>query len=117
GREAPELESLWSAIVEVAAIATLENSQRRRVRYGLLGQEDALGRIDVFVVAAGMRSSIRRGVKFARLDDPFDEFDHVLCTADDNPGFIAKLLLMDALEDKVPDLPASSIPHAVRQGV
>lgn len=117
GRDIPELQALWSAILEAVALAARPDGRAARVRYQLLVQEDELGRIDPFVVAAGLPSSGRRGAHFSRLDEPFDDFDHVLCAADGSTGLIAKLLLMDALEDKAPGFGASPIPRVVRQGV
>jgi hypothetical protein len=87
------------------------------VRYQLLGQEDDLGRVDLFLVAAGVRSGTRRGTQFTRLDDSHEDFDHVLCAADGTPSLIANLLLMNALEDKVQGLGGSPVTRAVRQGV
>jgi hypothetical protein len=117
GRDVPELEALWSAILEVAALAARPSGRAARVRYQLLAQEDELGRIDPFVVAAGVPTVAHRGAHFSRLDEPFDEFDYFVCAADGSTGLIARLLLMDALEDKVPGLDASPIPRAVREGV
>lgn len=57
------------------------------------------------------------GARFSRLDEPFDEFDHLVCATDGSTGLIAKPPLMEALEDKVPGLGASPIPRAVREGV
>lgn len=117
GRDVPELQALWSAILEAAALAARPDGRGARVRYQLLAQEDELGRIDPFVVTAGVPPGVRHGARFSRLDEPFDDFDHVLCATDGSTGLIAKLLLMDALEDKVPGLGASPIPRAVREGV
>ena len=99
-----------------AALARL-SSPPARVRYRLLAQEDDLGRIDPFVVVAGVLSSARGGVQFLRLDEPLDEFDQLVCATDGSTGSIAKLLLRDALKGQVPGLGSSLIPRAVREGV
>jgi hypothetical protein len=117
GRDVPELQALWSAILEAAALSTRRDGTAIRINYQLLAQEDELGRIDPFVVSAGLPPGPRRGAHFARLDEPFDNFDHVLCAADGTTALIAKLLLMDALEDKAPGLRTSPISRAVGEGV
>jgi hypothetical protein len=115
-RDIPELHALWSATLEAAAVAR-PLKRPARIRYRLLAQEDELGRIDPFVVAAGVLSGARGEVQFSRLDEPFDDFEHFVCAADGTTGLIAELLLMDALEGKVPGLGSSPIPRAVREGV
>lgn len=117
GRDAPELQALWSAILEAAALPTRSGIRGERVRYQLLAQENEFGRIDPFVVTAGVPPRVHHGARFSRLDVPFGEFDHFVCTSDGSTDLIAKLLLMDALEDKAPGLGASPIPRAVREGV
>lgn len=116
GRDVAELHALWSAILEAAALAR-PFSRPGRIRYRLLAQEDELGRIDPFVVAAGVLSGVRGEAQLSRLDEPFDEFDQLVCAANGSPGLIAKLLLENALGDKLSGLGSSSIPRAVREGV
>jgi len=117
GRDVPELQALWSAIIEATSLVDRPDRRYVRTRYQLLAQEDELARIEPFVVTAGVPSDTRHSAQFMRLDQPFDEFDHLVCATDGSIGLIAKLLLMDALEDKVPGLGASPIPRAVREGV
>jgi len=116
GRDVAELHALWSATLEAAALAR-PSSRPARLRYRLLAQEDELGRIEPFVVAAGLPSGPLGVVQFLRLDEPFDEFDQLVCATDGGTGLIAKLLLMNALGGKVSGLGSSSIPRAVREGV
>ena len=116
GRDIPELQALWSAILEAAVLAPA-SARPTRVRYRLFAQEDELGHIDPFVVAAGVPFGARGGAQFTRLDEPFDDFDHLVCAADGSTGLIAKLLLMEALEGKLPDFVASPLPRAAREGV
>ncbi|BAH40612.1 MAG TPA: hypothetical protein DGD08_04025 [Gemmatimonas aurantiaca] len=117
GRDVPELQALWSAILEAAALADRRDSGDVRIRYRLLAQEDELGRLEPFVVTAGVPSGTRHSAQFSPLDEPFDQFDHLVCATDGSTGLIANLLLMDALADKVPGLGASPISRAVRDGV
>ncbi len=116
GRDVAELHALWSATLEAAALA-LPSSRLTRIRYRLLAQEDELGYIDPFVVAAGVPFGMRDGVQLSRLDEPFDEFDQFVCATDKSTGLIAKLLLKNALGDKLSGLGSSSIPRVVREGV
>lgn len=113
----PELQALWSAILEAIALAPRSDRQGPRIRYQLLAQEDDLGRIDPYLVSAGANSGIRRGVQLTVLDEPFGDFDHFLAGADGSTALIAKLLLMDALEDKIPGIGASPVMRAVKDGV
>ena len=117
GREIPDLHALWSAVLEAAGLTARVESRGARGRFQLLAQEDELGRVDPFIVSDGVQSETRGGVRFSRLDESFEEFDHVLCAIDGSTALIAKLVLMDALDDKVPGLGASPIPRAVREGV
>lgn len=117
GRTIPELQALWSAIIEAASLASWPDSREARVRYQLVAQEDELGCMEPFVVTTGVPSDTRNGARFSRLDEPLAEFDHFVCATDGSTDLIAKLLLMEALEERVPGLAASPIPRAVREGV
>jgi hypothetical protein len=113
----PELQALWSAILEAIALAPRSDRQGPRIRYQLLAQEDDLGRIDPYLVSTGASSGIRRGVQFTLLDEPFGEFDHFLAAGDGSTALIAKLLLVEALEDKTPGIGASPVMRAVKEEV
>lgn len=113
----PELQALWSAILEAIALAPRADRQGPRIRYQLLAQEDDLGRIDPYLVSAGANAGIRRGVQFTVLDEPFGDFDHFLAGANGSTALIAKLLLMEALDDKIPGIGGSPVMRAVREGV
>lgn len=118
GRVIPELDALWSAILESAALPVHRSGSAARTRYQLFAQEDELGRIDPFVVAADVPSRPFRGeLRFSRLVEPFDAFDHVICDADGNPSAAAKSLLLNALHDRIPGLSGSPVIRAVRDGV
>jgi hypothetical protein len=117
GRDVPELQALWSAVVEAAALAGPPSRQAARLRFQLLAQEDELGYIDPFVVAVGVPPSTPRGLQFTRLDEPFEAFDHFLCAADGSPSSIVRLLLTGALDDMVSGLAGGHVQRAVREGV
>jgi len=121
GRDNSELHALWSAVLEAAALASPTERRHVRARFQLLAQEDDFGRLDPFVVATGTvpapAREARTGVRFSPLDEPADEFDHFVSATDGTIGRIADLLLMGALEDRVPGLANSPIPRAVRDGV
>ena len=117
GRDTPELEGMWSAILESAALASGPSRRPERGRYQLLAQEGDLGYLDLFVVAEGFRQAGRDDVRFVRLEEPFEDFDQLLCFADDAIGPVAKLLLKGALQEKAPGFSASPIHRVVREGV
>lgn len=116
-RDAPELEALWSAILEAAFQAPRQDRRSSRTRYQLLAQEDELGRPDLFVVSAGAPSGSHHGLRYVALDEPYEEFDHAVCAGDGTTFIVAKLLLLDALHERVPGLASSPVPKAIRDGV
>lgn len=115
GEDSPELQALWSAILEALALGARPIRQRGG-QYQLLGQEDELGHIDPFVVATAA-PHINKGVRFALLDEPFDRFAFFVCAKDGSTTLIVKLLLLDAIEDKVTGIRGSPVVRAVREGV
>lgn len=115
GDDSPELEALWSAVLETLALGA-RTARQRGGQYQLFGQEDELGHIDPFVVATAA-PHVSKGARFARLDDPFDRFAFLVCATDGSTALIVKLLLLDALEDKVSGIRASPMVRAVRDGV
>ena len=117
GDDTPELQALWSAILEAATLTSKPSRLPERGRLQLLAQEDGLGQLDLFVVAAGARMTAPNGLRFTRLDEPFDDFDHVLGTTDGATPQVATLLLQGSLQDRAPAVIPTQIDRAIREGV
>lgn len=116
GREIPELQALWSAILEAAALAPADRRERR-ARFQVLAQENDLGRLEPLLLVSGGRAATRGGVQFVPLEEPLDGYGHLVCTADGTTDLVGTLLLMGELEDKIPGFSSSPVPRAVREGV
>jgi len=116
GLDLPELEAIWSAVLEAGAL-NRSSERPARVRYWLLAQEDDLGRINPFVVATGTPPGRDGGLRFLRLDESYDDFDHLVCASDGSPESVTKILLAEAREDSVTILGESPVPGALRDGV
>ena len=119
GVDAPELEALWSAAVEARSLIKERAPTRSaRVRYQLFLEEDELSRADPFLVASGSKPSAR-GVEFAPLDEEsIDEYGFLVQTVTDgSTSTIARLVLLGAVSDGLPDYRHSPIHNAVTQGV
>src|SRR5579872_171221 len=117
GRRTSDLEALWSAILEVAALPVPDSRRASRIRYQLFAQEDELGRIDPFIAASGVPSRPIAQMRFSRLVEPFDVFDHLVTDADGNPTSVTKSLLTIRSHDRIPGLAASPLVRAVKEGV
>jgi hypothetical protein len=115
-KDGPELDALWSAVLEAAGLAPSPRDTTR-VRYQLLLQEDELDRPDPILVATARPSAARGAATFLRLDDPFGEFGYLVSAADGDTTLIATLLLLGALNDRAPNLTGSPVVRAVTEGV
>ncbi len=117
GADVPDLQALWSAILEATALPAKTPVRERGVQFQLLSHEDELGRIDPVLVASGTTSGAKQGARFIPLDEPFGHFKYFISAKDGNTELIVKLLLIQGLEDKVADLQRSPLLRAVRDGV
>jgi hypothetical protein len=118
GKDAPELQALWSAVLEIASVTISPRSERtRRIKYQLFVQEDELLRADPFVLATAPPSLREHRMVFERLEDPIRDYQFLLRASDGSVIEITRMLLRGALNTTLPHLTRSPLGRTVDQGV
>src|SRR5262249_43725265 len=78
GTNAPELEALWSAVLEAASVAVAPTVPgRARVRYQLILREDELQQAALFLLPSRSAAGAQGG-EFTVRDEPVDEYKAVV---------------------------------------
>lgn len=119
GRDAPELEALWSAVLEASSLANPVPSNRpARPRYQLFLEMDELLQADPVLVASAQMVRDGGTVIVIRLDEPLGEYQFLVRTAaDGSTTQIVRLLLLGTLSTSLPHLNRSAVNRAIEQGV
>lgn len=117
GADAPELQALWSAVLEAAAVV-LPVGEPARGRYQLFLQEDDLLRADLLLLASQPSAMPRTGVQFTQLEDPVGDYAFLVqATSDGSTTLTARQLLGGTLLDLLPNLKGAPVVRAIEQGV